>query len=115
MLWALGVIGDLLAAQRVMTQKTFERVRRIELQLGSRRRTTSRAPVPVRDARPARRATRAAREPRRRSTRRRDCERGVTVSEDGVVTGNTYDKYGSTNPLVRRLMARLRARRWTSC
>jgi glycosyltransferase involved in cell wall biosynthesis len=33
-LWALGVIGDLLAAQRVMTQKTFERVRRIELQIG---------------------------------------------------------------------------------
>jgi 2-polyprenyl-3-methyl-5-hydroxy-6-metoxy-1,4-benzoquinol methylase len=29
----------------------------------------------------------------------------VTVSEDGVVTGNTYDKYGSTNPLVRRMMA----------
>jgi len=28
------VVGDLLAAQRVMTQKTFERVRRIELQLG---------------------------------------------------------------------------------
>jgi hypothetical protein len=33
-LWALGVIGDLLAAQRTMTQKTFERVRRIELELG---------------------------------------------------------------------------------
>jgi SAM-dependent methyltransferase len=30
---------------------------------------------------------------------------GVTVSEHGVVTGNTYDKYGSSNPLVRRLMA----------
>ncbi len=30
---------------------------------------------------------------------------GVTVSEDGVVTGNTYDKYGSQNPLVRRLMS----------
>jgi 2-polyprenyl-3-methyl-5-hydroxy-6-metoxy-1,4-benzoquinol methylase len=30
---------------------------------------------------------------------------GVTVSEDGIVTGNTYDKYGSTNPLVRRLMS----------
>jgi 2-polyprenyl-3-methyl-5-hydroxy-6-metoxy-1,4-benzoquinol methylase len=29
---------------------------------------------------------------------------GVTVSSDGVVTGNTYDKYGSSNPLVRRLM-----------
>jgi SAM-dependent methyltransferase len=30
---------------------------------------------------------------------------GVTVSEDGIVTGNTYDKYGSGNPVVRRLMA----------
>ena len=35
-LWALGVIGDLLAAQRVMTQRTFERVRRIELRAGRR-------------------------------------------------------------------------------
>jgi 2-polyprenyl-3-methyl-5-hydroxy-6-metoxy-1,4-benzoquinol methylase len=30
---------------------------------------------------------------------------GVTVSSDGIVTGNTYDKYGSSNPVVRRLMA----------
>lgn len=30
---------------------------------------------------------------------------GVTVSREGVVTGNTYDKYGSANPVVRRLMA----------
>jgi 2-polyprenyl-3-methyl-5-hydroxy-6-metoxy-1,4-benzoquinol methylase len=30
---------------------------------------------------------------------------GVTVSRDGVVTGNTYDKYGSGNPVVRRLMS----------
>jgi SAM-dependent methyltransferase len=30
---------------------------------------------------------------------------GVTVSDDGIVTGNTYDKYGSTNPLVKRMMA----------
>jgi len=29
---------------------------------------------------------------------------GVTVSDDGIVTGNTYDKYGSRNPLVRRMM-----------
>jgi len=28
----------------------------------------------------------------------------LTVSRDGIVTGNTYDKYGSTNPVVRRLM-----------
>jgi glycosyltransferase involved in cell wall biosynthesis len=31
---ALGVIGDLLLSQRIMSQRIFERVRRIELQLG---------------------------------------------------------------------------------
>jgi hypothetical protein len=36
LLGALGVIGDLLAAQRTLSQRTFERVRRIELQLGIR-------------------------------------------------------------------------------
>jgi 2-polyprenyl-3-methyl-5-hydroxy-6-metoxy-1,4-benzoquinol methylase len=30
----------------------------------------------------------------------------VTRDADGTVTGNTYDKYGSANPVVRRLMAR---------
>jgi 2-polyprenyl-3-methyl-5-hydroxy-6-metoxy-1,4-benzoquinol methylase len=30
---------------------------------------------------------------------------GVTVSDEGIVTGNTYDKYGSANPLVKRMMA----------
>ena len=29
----------------------------------------------------------------------------VTRDVEGTVTGNTYDKYGSTNPVVRRLMA----------
>jgi glycosyltransferase involved in cell wall biosynthesis len=33
-LLALGVIGDLLAGQRVMTQRVFERMRRVELELG---------------------------------------------------------------------------------
>ncbi len=33
----------------------------------------------------------------------------VTVDETGVVTGNTYDKYGSTNPVVKRLMASFEA------
>lgn len=33
-LFGLGVIGDLLAGQRVMTQRVFERVRRVELKLG---------------------------------------------------------------------------------
>jgi 2-polyprenyl-3-methyl-5-hydroxy-6-metoxy-1,4-benzoquinol methylase len=30
---------------------------------------------------------------------------GVTLSDEGIVTGNTYDKYGSSNPLVKRMMA----------
>jgi 2-polyprenyl-3-methyl-5-hydroxy-6-metoxy-1,4-benzoquinol methylase len=29
----------------------------------------------------------------------------VTTDAAGTVTGNTYDKYGSTNPVVKRLMA----------
>ncbi|MTD43496.1 methyltransferase domain-containing protein [Conexibacter sp. W3-3-2] len=29
----------------------------------------------------------------------------TTTDAEGVVTGNTYDKYGSTNPVVKRLMA----------
>ncbi len=33
-MFALGVIGDLLAGQRAMTQRVFERVRRVELALG---------------------------------------------------------------------------------
>jgi glycosyltransferase involved in cell wall biosynthesis len=34
LLGALGVIGDMLSGQRTMLQRTFERVRRIELELG---------------------------------------------------------------------------------
>jgi ubiquinone/menaquinone biosynthesis C-methylase UbiE len=30
----------------------------------------------------------------------------ITTDAEGVVTGNTYDKYGSQNPVVKRLMAR---------
>jgi hypothetical protein len=32
--FALGVIADLIASHRVVTQRTLERVRRIELELG---------------------------------------------------------------------------------
>jgi hypothetical protein len=34
--FALGVLADLISAHRVVTQRTLERVRRIELQLGVR-------------------------------------------------------------------------------
>jgi ubiquinone/menaquinone biosynthesis C-methylase UbiE len=33
----------------------------------------------------------------------------VTVDREGTVTGNTYDKYGSDNPVVKRLMANFEA------
>ncbi len=33
----------------------------------------------------------------------------LTVDAEGTVTGNTYDKYGSTNPVVRRLMGAFEA------
>jgi hypothetical protein len=49
LLGALGVIGDLLDAQRMISQRTFERVRRIELQLGVEpsHYETGSAPVPA--------------------------------------------------------------------
>jgi glycosyltransferase involved in cell wall biosynthesis len=34
--FALGIVGDILAGQRVITQRVYERVRRVELQLGVR-------------------------------------------------------------------------------
>jgi glycosyltransferase involved in cell wall biosynthesis len=55
---ALGVIGDLLAAQRIMAQRTFERVRRIELQLGVE--PSHYEPGAPRDGRNARLATTGA-------------------------------------------------------
>jgi len=33
-MFALGIIGDALASQRVIAQRTFERVRRLELEAG---------------------------------------------------------------------------------
>jgi hypothetical protein len=33
-MFGLGIIGDALAGQRVITQRVFERVRRIELEAG---------------------------------------------------------------------------------
>ena len=115
-LWALGVIGDLLAAQRVMTQRSFERIRRIELALGDRalalrtrhagRSRTPRSPRAggrARDAAGARRASPTS--PPSAASRTVAAVSGVTVSADGIVTGNTFDKYGSSNPLVRRMMS----------
>ena len=109
LLGALGVIGDLLDAQRTLSQRTFERVRRIELQLGvepshyepGRRRRGGGEQARRASGRPraGRRAPTGTERPR---TAR---HRGMTAGTETVPTGNTFDKYGSTNPVVRRLMA----------
>ena len=101
---ALGIIGDLLYAQRIMAQRTFERVRRIELQLD----------VPPSHYEPGARPTgqppttganAGAAATEDREALKRMSPPSVTVDREGTVTGNTYDKYGSTNPVVKRLMA----------
>ena len=92
LLAALGVIGDLLDAQRTLSQRTFERVRRIELQLG---------------VEPSHYEPGGSRRPRgaSRYDRVQRGARGMPGAAEAVPTGNTFDKYGSTNPVVRRLMA----------
>ena len=110
-LFALGVIGDLLAAQRVMTQKTFERVRRIELELNVAPSHYEPGVPAAGHPRPGAQPRQGRRRPDNRTSGNRGARGGaivsgaVTVSEEGIVTGNTYDKYGSTNPVVRRLMS----------
>ena len=99
-LFALGVIGDVLAGQRVIAQRIFERVRRLELELGVA--PSHYEPGPDRgDARPPPARSRAARADRGRA--RREAVTGADGDAEGTA-GNTYDKYGSTNPVVRRLM-----------
>ena len=80
----------------------FERIRRIELQLD----------VPPSHyepgARPTRHPATTGAKAGQKTEEREAVESvssDVTVDREGTVTGNTYDKYGSTNPVVRRLMA----------
>ena len=103
-LWALGVIGDLLAAQRVMTQKTFERVRRIELELGvapshyEPRHERRAASAPATPPRARSRATPSAR-------RRCACERRDRLRRRRSSPATPTTSTARRNPVVRRLMA----------
>ena len=141
LLGSLGVIGDLLDAQRTLSQRTFERVRRIELQLGvapshyqpgalasaptgagppsghprrarpfspaTRQRPRRPAPQPPSAGAPGHRAQRRPRHDRPKGARGMSAVRDRADSPVAEVpTGNTFDKYGSTNPVVRRLMSR---------
>jgi hypothetical protein len=103
---ALGVLGDLLSSQRITLQRIFERVRRVELELevppshyepgqpAADPHADHGGAAPVSTARAHRGARGAS-----------GMSHAVTRDAEGTVTGNTYDKYGSTNPVVKRLMA----------
>jgi len=100
-LMALGVVGDILAASRLIQQRTLERVRRVELQLG----VEPSHYEPGAEGSERRRTTGAEAGPRDRQDRGAGGFEAVsTQAPEAVPTGNTFDKYGSTNPVVRRLM-----------
>ena len=101
---ALGVLGDLLSGQRITLQRIFERIRRVELELGVPPSHYEPGAQPTGQPPTTGRAIGRARHDRR--ARGREAVSGtVTRDAEGTVTGNTYDKYGSNNPVVRRLMA----------
>ena len=108
---ALGVVGDILAGSRLLQQRMLERVRRVELHLGVE---PSHYEPGARDDRAGGHDRRAG-GPRHRQDRgprgaeavsaERPCAAAERCRPGEVPTGNTYDKYGSTNPVVKRLMA----------
>ena len=104
LLGSLGVIGDLLDAQRTISQRTFERVRRIELQLGVEpSHYEPGAPAALAAPTGDVRGSGPGRGARPRGPGGMTQPQAAVETE--IPTGNTYDKYGSTNPVVRRLMS----------
>ena len=100
-MFGLGVVGEAIAGQRVIAQRTFERVRRLELEAG----------IQPSHYEPARPAVDADAEDGSLHDRARDNQtsevggdRGGDVAAD--CGGNVYDKYGSSNPVERRLVRR---------
>ena len=105
LLAALGVIGDLLSANSHdaparLRARAPDRAaaRHAAVALRARRPATTGAAAD--DGRP-----RAGQRTEEREAREGMTPPSVTVDREGTVTGNTYDKYGSTNPVVKRLMA----------
>ena len=99
---ALGVIGDILAGTRVLQQRALERVRRVELHLGVE--PSHYEPGATETGQPRHhRRRRRPRDRQDRGPRGGQAVSGAAATE--VPTGNTFDKYGSSNPVVRRLMS----------
>jgi glycosyltransferase involved in cell wall biosynthesis len=103
LLAALGVLGDLISGQRITLQRIFERVRRVELELGV---PPSHYEPGARDGGPDRpRADHGARTPagtaRRRSARRCSCERDGHARRRGDGHRQHVRQVRLTEPVVR--------------
>ena len=102
-MFALGIIGDALAGQRAIAQRVYERVRRLELETGvepsnyERGDRDPRPPAHGGDDRNLRRPV----SPLKRVAPHFARSSPTASTEAG---GNVYDKYGTSNPIARRLM-----------
>ena len=99
-MFALGVVGDAIAGQRVIAQRTFERVRRLELEAGIE---PSHYEAAAAGGPGAPRADGHGRFDRGAGPKR---GRRLTAAATSppIAGGNVYDKYGSRNPVERRLV-----------
>ena len=100
---ALGVLGDILAGSRVLQQRILERVRRVELHLGVEP-SHYEPGAPESGRAPTTGAAVRTRHGQDRGPGGAQAVTGTTTPAE-VPTGNTFDKYGSSNPVVKRLMA----------
>ena len=105
LLFALGIIGDQLNGQRVLTQRTLERVRRVELQLGVAPSHYEPGAQDTGQERTTGAAAGSATGKTGEHPRVPAAHAMTQLAADPVPTGNTYDKYNTTNPVARRLQA----------
>ena len=94
-MFGLGIVGDALAGQRVIAQRTFERVRQARARGGHRA-------VPLRAGRRAHRRQGRGPRPGVREPPRAGPKRGrrlsATAASPAQAGGNVYDKYGTAQP-----------------
>ena len=96
------MVGDAIAGQRVIAQRTFERVRRLELEAGIE--PSHYEPAPADGRRRLPRTDAAGRIGRAPITTQRGRRLTGAATSPPIAGGNVYDKYGSRNPVERRLV-----------
>ena len=93
-MFGLGVVGDAIAGQRVIAQRTFERVRRLELEAGIEPSHYEAARAAQAAAPPADGRGRLDRAPGPKRGRRLT----AAATSPPIAGGNVYDKYGTAQP-----------------